>query len=308
MGYRLPASDLSFFRLRVLLTVARAGSVTRAAELLHLSQPAVSQHLREAERYFGQPLFERSSHGVRATAAGDQACAAAERLVSELDAVRSMIRGHVGLRRRIVLAASTTVANYILSGLLQQFQLEHPDAEFVVHVLTKVQAVEEVLSRMADVGYVVAQRYPVAIVAESMAEVALIVVAAPGHPLARRKQVPVAALARQRLVVPSRGSPHRDASDAKLRELHIQPPIAAEFGSAEAMKHAVEAGLGIGFFSHYTVARELAEGRLVRLPVRHRALRHKIDLIYRADTQFAGLLVPFLAFLRGNPPAIGALH
>ena len=76
----------------------------------------------------------------------------------------------------------------------------------------------------------------------------------------------------------------------------------AELGSAEAMKRAVEAGLGIGMFSQYTVQRELAEGRLVRVPVHHPALKHRIDLVYRGDKVFEGLLEPFVAFLRSHHP------
>jgi LysR family transcriptional regulator, transcriptional activator of the cysJI operon len=298
--------ELSFFRLRVLMAVARTGSITHAAEALFLSQPAVSQHIHEVEQYFGCKLFERSSRGMLLTAQGHAVAETVGRMIGELAELKaSLVERDSAANRRVTLAASTTVGNYILSGLLGEFQIEHPDAEFVVHVLTRTQVIDEVQSGTADLGYVVSQRYPRGLAWETMAVVDLIVVAAPDHPLVNKQQVAVAALADERMVMPAPGLPHRVSADAKLRELRIsRPHITAEFGSAEAMKKAVEAGLGIALFSQYTVERELAEGRLARLHVHHRALKHNIDLVYRSDKVFVGVLAPFVEFLRRHSAAL----
>lgn len=253
--------------------------------------------------FFGRKLFDRTGRGLRLTPEGQQVCELATRMQTELDDLRARLRTR-GAQPRIVIAASTTVGNYLLSGLLREFEELHPSAEFVVHVLNRVQVVEEVCNRTADLGYVVAQSYPPEVRSETMAEVELIIAAAPGHPLLKRRRVPLALLGDARMVMATQGLPHRKAADAKLRELGIQQPhVVAEFGSAEAMKRAVEADLGIGMFSQYTVQRELAEGRLARVPVHHAALKHRIDLIYRADRTFEGLLDLFVAFLKSHQPA-----
>jgi LysR family transcriptional regulator, transcriptional activator of the cysJI operon len=173
--------ELSFFRLRVLMAVARTGSITHAAEALFLSQPAVSQHIHEVEQYFGCKLFERSSRGMLLTAQGHAVAETVGRMIGELAELKaSLVERDSAANRRVTLAASTTVGNYILSGLLGEFQIEHPDAEFVVHVLTRTQVIDEVQSGTADLGYVVSQRYPRGLAWETMAVVDLIVVAAPG--------------------------------------------------------------------------------------------------------------------------------
>jgi DNA-binding transcriptional LysR family regulator len=262
-------SDLTGFDL--LLSVARLGSLGRAAAEHGISQPAASTRMRFLERQLGLALIERSPRGSRLTPSGvlvaDWAQAAVE-AAAALDAGVTALRRERDSRLRI--AASMTVAEYLLPAWLTALRTVDPGAAVALSAVNSAEVAEAVLGDRADIGFIEGPEIPPGLHAEPIGRDALTLVVAPAHPWARRRGgVPAAELAQTALVTRETGSGTRRYLEEALRDqAGLEPvPSAAELSSTTAIKAAVAAGAGPAVLSSLAVAAELAAGTLCQVPV-----------------------------------------
>ena len=230
------APNLHLQQLAYLREVARQGSLTRAAEALHVSQPALSQALTELERRFGVPLFERAGRGRRPTAAGREAIAFAEEVLSLAEALGQRLAAHRGgdagpLSVGMIDAASL----YVLPDVVRRFRAEHPGVELKLTVATS----EELLSRLRafalDLAFVVGPvDAPDLHAVEVLREPLYLYAPAtdPAEPHAAR------------WVLYPEGSHTRGIIDAAFTRLGIRPAVALESGNPQVLRQMVAMGLG----------------------------------------------------------------
>ena len=254
-------------QLRLFASAARHLSFARAAEELHVTQPAVSMQIRSLEDQVGLPLFDRGHRQLSLTTPGEYFLVYARRMLSTLkDAEDAMARMRGAQGGRLVIGLVST-AEYFLPRLLARFVDEHPGVE-VQLVIGNRQSLVELLSRN-DVDLAVMGRPPKEM--ETRAEPFAIhpssVVAPVNHPLAALAHVPPRMLAAERFIVRESGSGTRAAMEQFFRDQHLSPSISMEVGSNEAIKHAVAAGLGISFLSLHTVHLEVESKELAVLAV-----------------------------------------
>jgi LysR family transcriptional regulator, low CO2-responsive transcriptional regulator len=254
-------------QLRLFSSAARHLSFARAAEELHVTQPAVSMQIRSLEDQVGLPLFDRRHRQLSLTTPGEYFLVYARRMLSTLkDAEDAMARMRGAQGGRLVIGLVST-AEYFLPRLLARFVDEHPGVE-VQLVVGNRQSLVELLGR-SDVDLAVMGRPPKEMEtrAEPFAFHPSSVVAPVNHPLAALAHVPPMMLAAERFIVRESGSGTRAAMEQFFRDQHLSPSIAMEVGSNEAIKHAVAAGLGISFLSLHTVHLEVTSRELSVLPV-----------------------------------------
>lgn len=264
-------------RLEVFRAVARELSFSRAGLGLHLSQSAVSQQIAALEGELGGALFDRSRRRVRLTPAGAALLNRVDALLGDFAAARATVaaaRGAVEGELRV--AASRTVGTYLLPSLLAVLARRHPALRLEIAIENSERVVQTVVSGRADVGYIEDIVNSPGIVLTRLLEDELVIVVAASHRFARMAEIPVEDLAAEPLVVREPGSgtrrvaeEHLQAAGLSLDQLHI----AAELTGIEAIKGAVEAGLGISILSSATLAKERALGtlvarRLVGVPIR----------------------------------------
>jgi LysR family transcriptional regulator, low CO2-responsive transcriptional regulator len=257
--------NVTFRQLRVFAEVARQGSVTRAAEVLHLSPPAVSMQLKEVEAQVGVVLFDRTGRRLALSTAGEYFLAYARRLLGTLkeaeDAMARLTRVESG-RLTIGMVSS---AKYYLPRLLADFHADHPAIEVRLRLGNR----EELVAAMqaAEVDLAVMGRPPKDWPnrAEPFAVHPHALVTAPGHAFVGAEQVPAQALAREPFIVRETGSGTRAALDDYLSTHHVQPVYVMEMNSTEAIKQAVMAGMGVALLSLHTVALERRHG-LIAVP------------------------------------------
>ena len=254
-------------QLRLFASAARHLSFARAAEELHVTQPAVSMQIRSLEDQVGLPLFDRGHRQLSLTTPGEYFLVYARRMLSTLkDAEDAMARMRGAQGGRLVIGLVST-AEYFLPRLLARFVDEHPGVE-VQLVIGNRQSLVQLLSRN-DVDLAVMGRPPKEM--ETRAEPFAIhpssVVAPANHPLAALAHVPPRMLAAERFIVREAGSGTRAAMEQFFRDQHVSPSISMEVGSNEAIKHAVAAGLGISFLSLHTVHLEVESKELAVLTV-----------------------------------------
>lgn len=283
-------SDLAAFDL--LLSVARLGSLGRAADEHGISQPAASARLRQLEGQLGIALIERSPRGSRLTPSGalvvDWAQAAVD-AAAELDTAITALRRKRHSRLRI--AASMTVAEYLLPGWLTALRGADAATAVALTAANSAEVAEAVLTDAADLGFVEGPDLPEGLQARPVGRDTLTVVAAPSHPWARRRSgITASELAATALLSREPGSGTRRFLEHALREQAGEekvPPV-AELSSTTAIKTAVAAGIAPTVLSSLAVATELSGGTLRRVTVTGLDLNRTLLAVWPAGRRLTG--------------------
>lgn len=254
-------------QIQTFMEVARQGSVSKAAERLFVTQPAVSMHIRQLEEAFGLALFEPQGRGIRLTDAGCAFADSALRVLAELHELESLMAAHAGAKKGRFTLAVVSTAKYFVPMLLVRFAEQFPDIEVVLRIDNR----ENVLGLLArsEADLVIMGRAPANLATEAVpfATNPLGIIAPPQHVLAGRKNIPFTALADHAFVVREAGSGTRAAMERLFEQHGITLKVAMEMPSNETIKQAVMAGMGLSFLSLRTVQQELSGGYLRVLDV-----------------------------------------
>lgn len=254
-------------QLDTFLEVARQRSVSRAAEILHVSQPAVSMQLRQLEDAMGLPLIEHIGRGIMLTDAGQDFHQYAVAAAAQLKQLEDAMAERRGIKKGRVELAIVSTAKYFVPMLLVHFRQKFPDVEVVLQIHNR-DSIMNLLTRN-EIDLVIMGRAPDTIecVAAAFATNPLGIISAPGHPLSRRRSAPISILDGQDFVVRETGSGTRQSMERLFSEHGVRPNIVMEMPSNETIKQAVMAGMGLSFLSLRTIRHELASGHLVLLDI-----------------------------------------
>ncbi|OII60013.1 LysR family transcriptional regulator [Streptomyces sp. CC53] len=298
MSHRVP--DLG--ALELLLAVARHGSLGRAARELGITQPAASSRIRSMERQLGVALVDRSPRGSRLTDAGALVTDWARRVVEAaeaFDAGAQALRDRRDSRLRV--AASMTIAEYLLPGWLIALRAERTDTAVSLRAGNSAAVAALLLDGEADLGYVEGLAVPQGLQGAVVAHDRLLVVAAPGHRWARRR-VPVtpAELATTPLVLREHGSGTRQVLDSALAGHGGLAAPLMELASTTAVKAAAVSGAGPAVLSELAVTEELTSRRLVEVPVEGADLRRALRAVWPRGTRPTGPARDLLSLSRAT--------
>lgn len=236
-----------------------------------MTQPAVTFQVRQLEEFFNTRLFDRTHNRITLTAAGERVFEYADRILALYGEMNIRVRDITGeVAGVLLIGASTTIAEYVLPGLLGEFQNRHPDVRIRLSVSNSLGIVHMVESNAVDIGIV---ESPVAnknLAVEICWQDQLVFICPPHHPLAQAAVVPVSNLLELPFLSREEGSGTREVISDYLAENGIDwndLNLSMEFGSPESVKSSVEAGLGVSIVSKATVAKELKLATLVALPL-----------------------------------------
>ncbi len=294
--------------LRAFSEVARAGNLTRAAQALRISQPAVSKQLAELEADLGADLFDRLPRGVRLTAAGEALYEHAQRILSAEQAAESELRELGQLRRgRLSIGASTTIGSYLVPTLFGELHRAHPRVELQLQIANTAVIQAAVLDNSLDLGLTEGFVASDALAVEVVAHDEMVAIAAPGHPALREPVLRARDLTRLPVLMRERGSGTRDVVEAALAALGVRVEPSMALGSTEALKNAVLEGLGIAIVSRLTVEHELKSGRLLEARISDLRIRRDLHLVTLKGKRLNRPMVAFIDLLhrrlRGRDPA-----
>jgi DNA-binding transcriptional LysR family regulator len=298
-------------RLRVFREVVACMSFRKAAEVLSLSQPAVSQQIRVLEEECGTRLFDRDGNHIILTAAGrvlhGYALSAAQLIYEARTALASL--NHV-ISGDLRLGASTTVAQYILPRVLGAFHRQHPQVRLSLISGNTEQIVEAVLSDSVALGIIEGPAMRRGLRTEPLMRDRMVLIAGAKYPLAGTKSrtpktfdlpalVSLAALNRLPLLMRERGSGSRRVVERALKQAGVSLKslrIAMELDSTEAIVSGVEANLGVGFVSESAIGKEIRLNTLRVVPIEGLAIERDFSLICRAGQESAGAAAAFRRF------------
>lgn len=257
-------------RLQVFFTVARLLSFTKAAESLHMTQPAVTFQVRQLEEYFNTRLFDRTHNRISLTEAGEKVFVYAEKIFELYTEMESMVREMTGdMGGAVTIGASTTIAEYMLPTLLGNFRAKYPEVLIHLKVSNTEGVVTMVENNVIDLGVVEAPVGNKNLVVEECGSDKLVAILPNKHPLARKSTVVLSELLVYPFICREEGSGTREVIEdyvCQAEGCKNGLNIAMELGSPEAVKGAVEAGMGISIVSEASVAKER---KLESLQIRH---------------------------------------
>jgi len=246
-------------RLQVFHTVARLLSFTKAAETLHMTQPAVTFQVRQLEEYFNTRLFDRTHNRISLTQAGQRVYEYADRIFDLYTDMENSVREMTGeIRGALTIGASTTIAEYMLPALLGDFGTRFPEVTIHLRVSNSEGIVSMVENNTIDLGVVEAPVTNKNLVVEVCRQDQLVAIVPPSHDLAEKESVAIDELLGYPFICREEGSGTREVINEYLgQHCSTALSISMELGSPEAVKGAVEAGMGVSVVSRATIQKEL---------------------------------------------------
>jgi len=289
-------------RLQVFHTVARLLSFTKAAETLHMTQPAVTFQVRQLEEHFNTRLFDRTHNRISLTEAGSRVFEYADRIFQLYGEMENSVREMTGeISGGVTLGASTTVAEYMLPSLLGDFKDKYPDVVIHLKVSNSDGIVSMVENNTIDLGVVEAPVSNKNLAVEVCRFDQLVLIVPPDHVLAGEESVSFREIFEHPFICREEGSGTREvvadylsAQNADNKEL----TIAMELGSPEAVKGAVEAGMGISIVSGATIQKELRLGTLVAVALEP-PLKRAYSFVHQKQKFRLRVMEELLDFARG---------
>ncbi len=254
-------------RLQVFYTVAKLLSFTKAAETLHMTQPAVTFQVRQLEEHFNTRLFDRTHNRISLTEAGRRVYEFSDRIFELYTEMENAVRELTGeVSGVLIIGASTTIAEYMLPSLLGDFKAKYPDVNVRLKVSNTDGIVSMVENNVIDLGVVEAPVSNKNLAVELCRMDQLVAIVPPNHPLAKETRMPARTLLDFPYICREEGSGTREVILEYLQEQGVNSNelnIIMELGSPEAIKGAVEAGIGTTILSRATLGKELKLGTLV---------------------------------------------
>ena len=295
-------ASLENFRLVVFRAVAEQLSFRKAAEELYLTQPAVSLQIKALEEDVGVQLFDRTGAHITLTAAGQVLLSYCEQVKTLLAQTKHEIAAlsgeHAG---QLALGASTTIAQYVLPRLLGEFRPEYPRVHPTLISGNTEHIVEAVEKQKIALGFIEGPARSREVKTEPFLEDELVLIVSTAHEWAERNSVSCSEIASAPLLMRERGSGTRhviemalERRDVKRRSLHV----VMELDSTEAIKSAVEAGLGIGFVSRWAIAKDLRLDNSFKIvEVEGLNIKRQFLVAYPSGPEPQGLAIEFRRFL-----------
>jgi DNA-binding transcriptional LysR family regulator len=287
----------TFRQLQVFLATARFENVSRAAESLAMSQSAARGSLKELEQQFEVQLFDRLGKRLQLSELGRQLRPQAERLLAQaqdFEAALSTEEGSGALR----VGATLTIGNYLAVPMIAAFRERYTQADVALQVANTKTIARQVADFELDLGMIEGEINHPQLETIHWREDELQVFAAPGHPLAGVSQVSDDQLMSQRWIMRESGSGTRQAFERAMHGILTDLDISMELQHTEAIKRAVEAGLGVACLSKISLKEAFQRGSLIPLDIPHRDFSRQLNLILQRDKFHTATLERWLSLCR----------
>ena len=289
-------------KLRVFCTVAETRSFSKASEIIHLTQPAVSLQIQALEEIYETKFFDRSSNTVTMTPAGEALYRYAKEILTlyatldkEIGEITNLVKGSISI------GASTTIGNYVLPAVISEFKLKNPKLKIHLLVGNTKRIVDLLNSGNVDLGLVEGEVTKYRIMTEKLVGDELTLIVPANHPWAKRKEVSMGELAREPFIFREEGSGTRQVIEKYLLKRGITTNsmnITTVLGSTEALKEAVESGIGVSIVSRWAVRRENRYGSLRIIKFKEGKMPRDFSLIFNKNAITSYPVEEFLSFIR----------
>jgi DNA-binding transcriptional LysR family regulator len=284
-------------QLRVFESAARHLSLTRAAEELHLTPPAVSIQIRQLEGHANADLFERVGRRLRLTEAGEEVLTHTRQVLGHIRLAEEAIAGLGSLEQGLLDVGVINAGDHFFAWLVAAFRDRHPGIRTRLAVGNREELLERLAAHALDLAVMSHPPAERGFVAEPFAPHPHVIVASAAHPLARRRAIALARVVEEPLIAREPGSATRLAMDQAFAEAGVVPRVEMEIASNETIKQAVAAGFGLGFLSGHCVEQEVALGRLAILRVEGFPVMRQWYVVHRRGRRLPRIAEAFSRYL-----------
>lgn len=292
-------------KLKVFCTVADTKSFSKASEIIHLTQPAVSLQIQALEELYETKLFDRSSSTVSLTPSGEILYKYAKEILALYTAAEKHIGELTGLvKGSISVGASTTIANHLLPTVIADFRRTHPKIKVHLSVGNTKRIVEFLNSGNIDIGLVEGDVARQKLVVEKLIADELVVIVPPLHPLAKKKEVSIYDVTKEPFILREEGSGTRQIIEKYLNKHGISThdmKTSMMLGSTEAIKEGVECGIGVSIVSRWAARKENKYGSLKLLSLKEERFLRDFSLIFHKNAIASHAVDEFLTYLKSYP-------
>jgi LysR family transcriptional regulator, transcriptional activator of the cysJI operon len=250
-------------QLLVFVTVVEKENFSRAAEVLHMTQPAVSQYIQTLERTMGTKLLERSNKFVRLNKAGQIVYHHAKEILGLYHKMQGLVDDLTNnASGELAIGASYTFGEYVLPHIIANLSKQYPLIQPAITIGNTHEIEELVSNRTIDLGIVEGEIKNKKLQIEVIAEDFMFIIVSASHPLAKRKNLKLSDLEKETWIVREKGSGTREAAEGMFAKFQFFPKKVMEFGSTQIIKESVEAGLGISLLSQRVIHKEMSLRKL----------------------------------------------
>lgn len=282
--------------LKIFLEVVDSGSMTQAGKNLYITQPSVSQAIKEIEDHYNIKLFDRLARKLYITDIGEEFLAYARHIISLYEDMEQQM-GHSRRTSKLRIGGSLTIGTYLLSELSRDFMLQNQDIQ-IKAVIDNTRVLEEmVIKSQLDFALVEGPIHSEDLVARAFMEDELILISSPDHPLAGTRSIKLEDLAGEELVVRESGSGTRELFENTMLARGYATNIKWICNNPEAIKNAVKANIGMSVISKMAVEKEIKKGLLSTVPMEGLELKRKFNIIYHKNKYITGAMEEFLQVL-----------
>ncbi len=289
-------------KLKVFCTVAETKSFSKASEIIHLTQPAVSLLIQAIEETYETKLFDRASNTVTLTPAGEMLYKYAKDILNLYAAAEKNIGEITGfVKGSISVGASSTIGNYLLPGVIAAFRKTHPKIKVHLLVGNTKRVVEFLNAGNIDIGLVEGDVARQKMVVDKLVTDELVLIVPPLHPLAKKRNISIFEITKEPFIFREEGSGTRQVIEKYLGKYSITPQnmmISMVLGSTEAIKESVENGMGIAIVSRWAVRKEIKYGTLKPLSFKEEKMLRDFSLIFQKKAISSHAVDEFLSYLK----------
>lgn len=292
-------------KLKVFCTVAETKSFSKTAEIIHLTQPAVSLQIQALEEIYETKLFDRSSSTVTLTPAGEVLYKYAKEILALYASAEKVIGELTGLvKGSITVGASSTIGNYLLPGVITDFRKKHPKIKVHLLIGNTRRVVDLLNAGNIDLGLVEGDVTGQKMVVKKLISDELLLIVPSIHPWAKKKEVSISELTKEPFIFREAGSGTRQMIEKFLAKHGITPhsmKVSLVLGSTEAIKDAVENGLGVSIVSRWAARKESKYGTLHLLRFKEERMLRDFSLILNKNLLSGYAIDEFLTYLKLYP-------
>ncbi len=291
------ALNITFRQLKVFESAARHLSYTRAAEELHLSQPGVSMQIKQLEEMIGLPLFEQIGKKMHLTPAGHEIFPYSQSIGHLLDEVEVVVKDLKGVQSGKLAISVATTASHFATRLLAAFSQRYERVTISLDITNRASLRDQLDNNIPDLVIMGQPPEGVEVKSDAFMENPLVIIAPANHSLAKESNIPLKHFEDEHFVVREAGSGTRIAIRRFFEQHGVSFHTGIEMSSNEAIKQAVEAGLGLGIVSIHTLELELETGRLVLLDVEDFPILRHWHIVQRAGKRLSPVAMAFKQFV-----------
>ncbi len=289
-------------KLKVFCTVAETKSFSKTSQIIHLTQPAVSLQIQALEELYETKLFDRSSSSINLTSSGEVLYSYAKNILAQYSELEKEIGKITGLiKGSITIGASTTIGNYLLPTVVFNFKKNHPKIKINILIGNTNRVLDLLNSGIIEFGLVEGDTTRSKIKVVSFLTDELVFILPAMHPLAKKKSISILEIMKEPFIIREEGSGTRQIIEKylsvhgiKISDMHIVLVL----GGTEAIKEAVERGMGIAILSRWAARKELQFGTLKYISAKEDRILRDFSLVVQKNTVFSHAVDEFLSFLK----------